>query len=157
MSREPAPPHRSRGLLGAVGRGAIGGGSYLGGLAILAVAAAGAARRPPRDSPRLGPAGARQGGWLLGMGLPLVGLMHVGLGSFLAMQAYFGATFVVGAGPVVGVGLFRNVAPLVTGLILAGLLAARLTPELRTRSHVGLDGDPRWIPDRAVALGQRPD
>jgi phospholipid/cholesterol/gamma-HCH transport system permease protein len=91
------------------------------------------------------------------MGLPLVGLVHVGLGSFLAMQAYFGATFVAAAGPLVGIGLVRNIAPLVAGLILAGLLAARLTPELRGRSRVGLDGDPRWIPDREVVLGLRPD
>src|SRR3954466_11096657 len=144
MSREPAAPRGSPGPLGVVGRGTIGGVAYLGGLAILAVAAARAASRPPRACPRLGPAVLRQGGWLLDMGLPLVGLVHVGLGSFLAMQAYFGATFVDAAGPVVGVGLFRNVAPLITGLILAGLLAARLTPELRSRSHVGLDGDPCW-------------
>ena len=32
------------------------------------------------------------------MGLPMVGLVHVGLGSFLAMQAYFGATFMDGIG-----------------------------------------------------------
>jgi phospholipid/cholesterol/gamma-HCH transport system permease protein len=157
MSREHAPSRGWPGPLDAVGRGAIGGVAYLGGLATLAVVAARAGIRPSRSCPRLGPAVVRQGGWFLGMGLPLVGLVHVGLGSFLVMQAYFGATFVAAAGPVVGVGLFRNLAPLITGLILAGLLAARLTPELRGRSHVGLDGDPRWIPDREVALGLRPD
>ena len=50
------------------------------------------------------------------MGLPLVGLVHVGMGSFLSMQAYFGATFMDGIGPVTGVGLIRNLAPLLTGL-----------------------------------------
>ena len=68
---------------------------------------------------------------LLGMGLPSVALVHVGLGSFLSMQAYFGATFVDGIGPVVGVGLIRNLAPLMVGFILAGLVAARYVAEFR--------------------------
>lgn len=157
MPREIAPPRRTPGLLGSVGRGTIAGVAYLGGLAILAASAAGALVRPARPHPKLGPAVLRQGEWLLGTGLPLVGLAHMGLGSFLAMQSFFGATFVEATGPVVGVGLFRNLAPLVTGLIMAGLMAARLTPELRGRSHVGLDDDPRWIPDREVVLGLVPD
>jgi phospholipid/cholesterol/gamma-HCH transport system permease protein len=68
------------------------------------------------------------------MGIPLVALVHVGIGSFLSMQAYFGGTFVDGTGAVVGVGLIRNMAPLMTGMTLAGLLAARVTSELRGRS-----------------------
>ena len=95
----------------------------------------------------------RQLDWLLGAGLPLVGLVHVGMGSFLAMQAYFGATFAIGVGPVVGVGLIRNGAPLLTGFVLAGLMAARATVELRTRRRVELDADPAWVADRDVALG----
>lgn len=67
---------------------------------------------------------------LLTMGLPLVGLVHVGMGSFLSMQAYFGATFVDGIGPVTGVGLIRNLAPLLTGFIVAGLASARYVAEL---------------------------
>ena len=73
--------------------------------------------------------------WMLGMGIPLSCLMHMGLGSFLAMQAYYGGTFVDGTGAVVGVGLFRNIAPLMSGLTLAGLLGARITPELRMRNQ----------------------
>ena len=67
--------------------------------------------------------------WLLLMGVPLVGLVHVGMGSFLSMQAYFGSTFVDGTGAVVGVGLLRNVASLVTGMTLSGLIACRIIPE----------------------------
>jgi phospholipid/cholesterol/gamma-HCH transport system permease protein len=48
------------------------------------------------------------------------------------MQSYFGGTFVEGTGAVVGVGLVRNVAPLMACLTLVGLLAARITPELRS-------------------------
>jgi phospholipid/cholesterol/gamma-HCH transport system permease protein len=68
-------------------------------------------------------------GWLLFMGVPLVGLAHVGMGSFLSMQAYFGSTFVDGTGAVVGVGLLRNVASMVTGLSLSGLIACRIISE----------------------------
>ncbi len=64
------------------------------------------------------------------MGLPMVGLVHVGMGSFLSMQAYFGATFIDGIGPVTGVGLVRNLAPLLTGFILTGLISARYVAEL---------------------------
>jgi phospholipid/cholesterol/gamma-HCH transport system permease protein len=73
---------------------------------------------------------ARQLDRLLAMGLPLVGLVHVGMGSFLSMQAYFGATFMDGIGPVTGVGLIRNLAPLMTGFILAGVVSARFVAEL---------------------------
>jgi phospholipid/cholesterol/gamma-HCH transport system permease protein len=41
------------------------------------------------------------------------------------MQAYFGSTFVDGTGAVVGVGLLRNLATLMTGLTLCGLIACR--------------------------------
>ena len=62
------------------------------------------------------------------MGTPLVGLVHVAMGSFLSMQAYFGSTFLDGTGAVVGVGLLRNLATLMTGLTLSGLIACRLVP-----------------------------
>ena len=42
-------------------------------------------------------------GWLLMMGCRW-SACHVGMGSFLSMQAYFGSTFVDGTGAVVGVG-----------------------------------------------------
>jgi phospholipid/cholesterol/gamma-HCH transport system permease protein len=54
----------------------------------------------------------------------------VGMGSFLSMQAYFGSTFVDGTGAVVGVGLLRNLATLMTGMTLSGLLAGRMIPDL---------------------------
>ncbi len=59
--------------------------------------------------------------WLLLTGTPLVGLVHVAMGSFLSMQAYFGSTFLDGTGAVVGVGLLRNLATLMTGLTISGL------------------------------------
>ena len=46
--------------------------------------------------------------WMLVMGIPLVGLVHIAVGSFLSLQAYYGSTFVDGTGAVVGVGLLRN-------------------------------------------------
>jgi phospholipid/cholesterol/gamma-HCH transport system permease protein len=73
--------------------------------------------------------------WMLAMGLPLVGLVHIAVGSFLSLQAYYGSTFVDGTGAVVGVGLLRNLGGLMTGLTLAGILAARVVPELRALSH----------------------
>jgi len=84
------------------------------------------------------------------MGIPLVGLAHFGMGSFLSMQAYYGGTFVDGTGAVVGVGLVRNVAPLITGLILAGILAPLLTSELRGRSTWESRVETRRIPDRGM-------
>jgi phospholipid/cholesterol/gamma-HCH transport system permease protein len=69
--------------------------------------------------------------WMLLAGVPLVGLVHVAMGSFLSLQAYFGSTFVDGTGAVVGVGLIRNLASMMTGLTLAGMLPARIVPELR--------------------------
>jgi phospholipid/cholesterol/gamma-HCH transport system permease protein len=50
------------------------------------------------------------------------------MGSFLSMQAYFGSTFLDGTGAVVGVGLLRNLATLMTGLTVSGLIACRLIP-----------------------------
>ena len=90
---------------------------------------------------------------LLAMGLPLVAVVHVGMGSFLAMQAYFGATFLDGIGPVVGVGLVRNLAPLLAALTLAGLLATRYVADLR--GHRDIEGyDPgREAASRILAAG----
>jgi len=145
------------GPLAAIGRSALGVVSYLGGMALMAASAAKAAVRPSRKAPALLGAMAAQWAWLFGAGIPLVGLVHASIGSFLAMQAYYGATFAEATGPVVGVGLFRNLAPLLSGFVLAGLLAGRLTPELRRSSLLGLDGDPSWRPDREVTQGLRPD
>ena len=69
--------------------------------------------------------------WMFMLGMPLIGLIHIGLGSFLALQGYYGGTFVEGTGAIVGVGLIRNVAPLMACQVLAIILAARITPEIR--------------------------
>lgn len=69
--------------------------------------------------------------WMLLAGCPLVALVHVAMGSFLSLQAYYGSTFVDGTGAVVGVGLLRNLASMMTGLTLAGYLPVRIIPELR--------------------------
>lgn len=104
---------------------------YLGRVALLATSALRATVRPVAPTASFRSEAAGQVERLLGMGLPTVALVHVGMGSFLAMQAYFGATFVDGIGPVVGVGLIRNLAPLLSGFIVAGLVAARYVAELR--------------------------
>jgi len=135
-----------------VGRRTIAAVVDLGHMATLLGEAARSLVRPAPESPPFRPALTHQLAALLGMGLPLVGLVHFGMGSFLSLQAYFGGTFVDGTGAVVGVGLFRNVAPMLAGLIMAGLIAARTTTELRTRPWASLDGDPLWIADRDARL-----
>lgn len=104
--------------------------------------------RPSPGAPPFLAAMTRQLAVLLWMGLPLVALVHIGLSSFMSLQAYFGGTFVDGTGAVVGVGLFRNVAPMMAGLTMAGVIAVRTTAELRGRPRAELDGDPLWIADR---------
>lgn len=146
-----APP-RPRGPLS----GPIGLVADLGGIATLAASAFGSVVSRERGDAPLLPAVARQARWMLGMGIPLVGLVHVSFGSFLAMQAYFGATFTEAAGAVVGLGLIRNVAPLLSGFVMAGLIAAKVTSDLRGGPRPGQD-DPRSVPDRDVAQGLRPD
>jgi phospholipid/cholesterol/gamma-HCH transport system permease protein len=116
-----------------IGRGVIGTLSYLGGLARFGAASAVAlvrVRRDEDDSPGFWPAMKAELWWVLVMGFPLVGLVHVAMGSFLSLQAYFGSTFVDGTGAVVGVGLLRNLATMMTGLTLSGLLAGRMIPDL---------------------------
>jgi phospholipid/cholesterol/gamma-HCH transport system permease protein len=78
------------------------------------------------------------------------------MGSFLTMQAYFGATFTEGAGIVVGLGLIRNLAPLLTGFVLVGLITTKVTADLNGGARPGLD-DPLSRPDRAVSRGERID
>ena len=126
------------GIAGALVNRTLGALAYLGGVTILLLAAlASPARKANRSSVRFYPAFCAQLDWLLAFGLPLVGLAHVGMGSFLAMQAYFGATFVEATGPVVGVGLIRNMAPLLTGLVLAAMQATRTIAELKGRGAGG--------------------
>jgi phospholipid/cholesterol/gamma-HCH transport system permease protein len=109
--------------------------------------------RPPEGAPPLRPALVQELAALLAMGMPLVALVHFGMGSFLSLQAYYGGTFVDGTGAVVGVGLIRNVAPMMAGLTMAGLVAVRITATLRTRRWATLDIDPLWIPDRDAPAG----
>src|SRR4029077_16816614 len=73
--------------------------------------------------------------WMLFMGIPLVGMVHIAIGSFLSLQAYYGSTFVDGTGAVVGVGLLRNLGGLMTGLTFAAIIAGRMVPELRILSR----------------------
>ncbi len=133
-------------LLGRIG--------YLGGMALLAASAIASLFRPRGRRPRLGPGVSRQLDELFGMGFPLVGLIHVGFGSFLSMQAYFGATFTQASGAVVGLGLIRNVAPMLTGFALAALMAVRTASDLGGELRPGLDEDDADVPDREVALGR---
>jgi phospholipid/cholesterol/gamma-HCH transport system permease protein len=97
---------------------------------LLATSALGSAIRPGVPGPPFHRLSALQLDRVLAMAMPLVGLVHIGLGSFLSMQAYFGATFMDGIGPVTGVGLIRNLAPLMTGFIVAGVVSARFVAEL---------------------------
>jgi len=141
--------------LGWVGRQALAGLSYFGGLAGLLAATARSTFRPS-DVPIRRLVNA-QLAWMLALGAPLVALVHVGLGSFLSMQSYFGGTFVEGTGAVVGVGLLRNMAPLMACLTLAGLVAARVTPELRAARRAAdapVDDRPGFL--ERTAGGARP-
>jgi phospholipid/cholesterol/gamma-HCH transport system permease protein len=128
-------------LLGWIGRTALATVAYAGGLGLLTLGAAVSALTPRRGSGRSEPGFIRtmthEVFWMLALGLPLVGLVHIALGSFLSLQAYYGSTFVDGTGAVVGVGLLRNLGGVMTGLTLAGILASRIIPELRALSHAG--------------------
>ena len=127
-----------------VGSRVIGLMAYCGGLATLILTASVSVVRVSRedDVPGFWKTLKTELGWLLLMGVPLVGLVHVGMGSFLSMQAYFGSTFVDGTGAVVGVGLLRNVASLVTAMTLSGLIACRIIPERLGASQLGDEASP---------------
>ncbi len=122
--------------IGWVGKSCIAVVAYLGGVAALMVSAVSSMFSFHRadDVPGFWPVLKEHLWWLLVMGVPLVGLVHVAMGSFLSMQAYFGSTFLDGTGAVVGVGLLRNLATLMTGLTLSGLIACRFITE-----NLGLD------------------
>jgi len=112
---------------------------YLGGTAILLATSSAALVRPGRDGTSLFSQTVRQVDRLVGLSFGVVAAVHVGMGSFLAMQAYFGATFVAGIGPVVGVGLIRNLAPLLVGFLLAILVAVLYVADLQSED---LDSHP---------------
>jgi phospholipid/cholesterol/gamma-HCH transport system permease protein len=145
----PLPP--VLGPVGWLGRLALGITSYVGGVTLLAMAALRSVlwprRRDEPDTPGFLKTLMHQLFWMLVTGLPLVGLVHIALGSFLSLQAYYGSTFVDGTGAVVGVGLLRNMGGMMAGLIFSGILSARMIPELRIlsrylSSHRGLSSRP---------------
>ncbi len=140
--------------LGLIGRSVLFGVTYLGGVGTLTLSAIGGFFRRGEDDAPLFSSLMRQMSTYLLMGIPLVGLVHIGIGSFLSMQAYYGGTFVEGTGAVVGVGLIRNVAPLLAGLILAGILAPLLISELRAQSTWESKVETVRIPDRGMLIGQ---
>ena len=142
--------------IGWVGRSVLAVMSYVGGVALLSLGAVGWLFRPRGDRerglPGFGRTMVRQLSWMLALGFPLVGLVHVAMGSFLAMQAYYGSTFIDGTGAVVGVGLLRNLGGLMTGMILSGILAARMIPELRRLARPCEEGEPAGPLPVAVRL-----
>jgi phospholipid/cholesterol/gamma-HCH transport system permease protein len=128
---------------------------YVGGVAVLLLRVAGWIIWPWDSSahqgrPRFFKSLMHQLFWMLSMGLPMVALVHVAIGSFLALQAYYGSTFVDGTGAVVGVGLLRNLGGIMSGMTFAGILAARMIPELRAlhRHHSVEESD---VVDRAAS------
>lgn len=131
--------------------------AYAGGITAVTLDALRALVRPRKTSPRLRSVVARRLEEILVLGAPVVVLIHVPLGSFLAMQAFFSATFTDAVGAVVGLGLLRNMATMMTGMTMAGLLAARYVPELRNRPIAGLDDTPEAVPDRDVRRGLASD
>jgi phospholipid/cholesterol/gamma-HCH transport system permease protein len=126
---------------------------YLGGMNLLGLGVVRSIVRPRGEIVPLRQAVLRQMDRIFRFGFPLVAMVHVGLGSFLAMQAYFGATFVDGIGPVVGVGLIRNIAPLMSAMVMAGLFAAQYTHELRGEDRDRFDRESDWVADRADSNG----
>jgi phospholipid/cholesterol/gamma-HCH transport system permease protein len=140
----PANALPTRTILGAVawlGRSVTLVIGYIGGVTLLAIGAAGAALSPSRRRtetarvPGFFSSLIQQLGWMLVAGFPIVGMVHIALGSFLSLQAYYGSTFVDGTGAVVGVGLLRNLGGLMTGLTFAGIMSGRMIPELRILSR----------------------
>ena len=127
---------------------------YFGDIALLLAAALGAPFRPRAGQPRLTSVVARQFEALLLSGLPVVAAIHVGFGAFLAMQAFFRATIAEANGAVVGLGMMRSVAPMLSGLCLAWLLAVRCHAELGGGLRRGLDDDPADVLDRDLAAGR---
>ena len=138
-STSTAPPlPRVLGPVGWLGRSALGITSYVGGVTLLAMAALRwvlwPRSRDEPDAPGFLKTLMHQLFWMIFTGLPLVGLVHIFIGSFLSLQAYYGSTFVDGTGAVVGVGLLRNMGGTMTGLIFSGILSARMIPELDRKS-----------------------
>ncbi len=131
-----------------VGRLTLGAFGYSGAVALLLLDAARRSLWPFGADNRLEGGFSRvlfhQLAWMLAMGMPLVGMVHIAMGSFLSLQAYYGSTFVDGTGAVVGVGLLRNLGGLMAGLTFAGILAARMIPEVKTLAARWSQGNPEF-------------
>jgi phospholipid/cholesterol/gamma-HCH transport system permease protein len=144
-----------------VGRSVVLGLSYVGGVTILLLRVAGSLIWPWKSRREEGVPGfakslMHQLFWMIYMGIPTVGLVHIAVGSFLSLQAYYGSTFVDGTGAVVGVGLLRNLGGIMSGMIFAGILAARMIPELRMISrHAAIEGPGPEAPSAASRRGRR--
>ncbi len=151
----PASPALLR-PVGWVGRSVLTVMSYVGGTFLLSVGALGWLLRKDKEHghglPGFARTTVRQLSWMLTLGFPLVGLIHIAMGSFLALQAYYGSTFIDGTGAVVGVGLLRNLGGMMAGIILAGILAARMIPELRRLAGTLAGGEPHGPLPVAVRL-----
>ena len=131
MTTPPPSPTLDSSPLARIGRSALHAAGYLGGTASVALKALQRDQAEGSADDRV----SAQLAWIFALGFPFVTLVHVGIGSFLAMQSYFGGTFAEGTGAVVGVGLLRNLSSLLAGLSLAALVAARMVPELRARTR----------------------
>ncbi len=146
-----SPSQFVTGPVGGLGRSVLAIMGYVGGVTLLAMAALGAflwplSSRDQAPAPGFLKTLMHQLFWMLFTGFPLVGLVHIAMGSFLSLQAYYGSTFVDGTGAVVGVGLLRNLGGLMTGLTFAGILAARMIPG--AAHPFALPVDPRSLVDR---------
>jgi len=144
-----------------VGRSALATVAYTGAVTLLLMSVpAGAFRRQRRSAkaPHFGRVFVHELFWMLVAGTPLVALVHVAIGSFLSLQSYYGSTFVEGTGAVVGVGLLRNLGGMMAGLTLAGILAARVIPELRVLSRsCRASGSPASPGPSGPTIRSRPD
>ena len=122
------------GPVGSLGRSVLATMGYAGGVTLMGMAALGAmlwpvSGRDQAPAPGFVKTLMHQLFWMLTTGFPLVGIVHIAMGSFLSLQAYYGSTFVDGTGAVVGVGLLRNLGGMMSGLTFAGILSARMVPE----------------------------
>lgn len=130
--------------------------AYLGGLGLTTLAALGGLFTRRGEAPSILAGIGRCTDRLVWPGLAIVTLVQASVGGFLAMQAFFGATFREGSGAVVGLGMLRNMGSLVAGWTVAAIAAMLFVRELRS-SHLGLDGDELSVPDRDAVRGLRPD
>ena len=141
-----AGPRKPLGIVAWVGKSAYDCVGYVGGVAVLLLRVVGWLiwpwqSRGREGGPKFFKTLMQQLFWMLSMGIPMVALVHVAIGSFLALQAYYGSTFVDGTGAVVGVGLLRNLGGIMSGMTFSGILAARMIPELRALSRRSSNGE----------------